>query len=96
VLKAGYSQVFCCLIHPLWASQIRNQMLLLTDLGFLIDRIGRRPLFLSMISLMAAVMVVQTGLIYNVQNKTSIAKSCGAGAAAMLFIFQGAFTIGSC
>lgn len=60
----------------------------------LIDRIGRRPLFLSMISLMAAVMVVQTGLIWNVQNKTSIATSCGAGAAAMLFIFQGAFTVG--
>ena len=35
---------------------------------FLIDRVGRRPLFLSMISLMAAVMVVQTGLIWNVEN----------------------------
>lgn len=63
---------------------------------FLIDRVGRRPLFLSMISLMAAVMVVQTGLIWNVQNKTAIASACGAGAAAMLFIFQGAFTIGEC
>ncbi|CAK4033168.1 related to sugar transporter [Lecanosticta acicola] len=60
----------------------------------LIDRVGRRPLFLSMISLMAVVMVVQTGLIWNVENKTSISKACGAGAAAMLFIFQGAFTIG--
>lgn len=47
-----------------------------------------------MISLMAAVMVVQTGLIYNVQFDTSIAHGCGIGAAAMLFIFQGAFTIG--
>jgi hypothetical protein len=47
-----------------------------------------------MVSLMAMVMIVQTGLIYNVQNRTSIAKGCGAGAAAMLFIFQGAFTIG--
>ena len=64
------------------------------EIGFLIDRVGRRPLLLSMISLMAAVMVVQTGLIYNVQNSTSIAKSCGAAAAAMLFLFQGAFTIG--
>lgn len=64
--------------------------------GFLIDRVGRRPLFLSMISLMAAVMVVQTGLIWNIDNETSIAASCGAGAAAMLFIFQGAFTIGTC
>ena len=61
---------------------------------FLIDRIGRKPLFLSMISLMAAVMVVQTGLIYNVEKKTAIATACGAGGAAMLFIFQGAFTIG--
>ncbi|RDW60651.1 hypothetical protein BP6252_12034 [Coleophoma cylindrospora] len=61
---------------------------------FLIDRIGRRPLLLSMISVMSAVMVVQTGLIYNVQHKTTIATSCGAGAAAMLFIFEGAFTIG--
>nr|POF13478.1 sugar transporter stl1 [Quercus suber] len=60
----------------------------------LIDRIGRRPLFLSMISLMAGVMIVQTGLVWNVQNNTSIAHSCGIGAAAMLFIFQGAFTIG--
>jgi sugar porter (SP) family MFS transporter len=61
---------------------------------FLIDRIGRRPLLLSMITLMSAVMIVQTGLIYNVQNKTSIARGCGIGAAAMLFIFEGAFTIG--
>jgi hypothetical protein len=60
----------------------------------LIDRVGRRPLLLSMISVMAAVMIVQTGLIYNVQNKTSIASSCGIGAAVMLFLFEGAFTIG--
>jgi MFS family permease len=61
---------------------------------FLIDRIGRRPLLLSCISFMSAIMVVQTGLIYNVQNKTSIAKGCGIGAAVMLFLFEGAFTIG--
>lgn len=60
----------------------------------LIDRIGRRPLLLSMISVMSIVMIVQTGLIYNVQNNTSIAKGCGIGAAVMLFIFEGAFTIG--
>ncbi|KAM0180583.1 hypothetical protein ACHAPF_002290 [Botrytis cinerea] len=60
----------------------------------LIDRVGRRPLLLSMISLMSAVMIVQTGLIYNVQNNTSIAKGCGIGAAVMLFIFEGAFTVG--
>ncbi|KAE9963023.1 hypothetical protein BLS_009764 [Venturia inaequalis] len=61
---------------------------------FLIDRIGRRPLLLSMISLMAVVMAVNAGLIHQVQHKTSMAKACGAGAAAMLFLFQGAFTIG--
>jgi hypothetical protein len=76
---------------------------------FLIDRIGRRPLvsssviqasarltfqLLSMISVMAAVMAVQAALIYQVQYKTAIAHTAGIGAAAMLFIFQGAFTIG--
>lgn len=61
---------------------------------FLIDRVGRRPLLLSMISIMAAVMAVQTALIYQVQNNTSIAHVSGIAAAAMLFIFQGAFTIG--
>lgn len=60
----------------------------------LIDRLGRRPLLLSMISLMAAVMAVQAALIYQVQNETSVAHAAGIGAAAMLFIFQGAFTIG--
>lgn len=61
---------------------------------FLIDRIGRRPLLLSMISLMAIVMGVQAGLIYQVQFDTASAKSAGIAAAAMLFIFQGAFTVG--
>ncbi|KAF6802603.1 hexose carrier [Colletotrichum sojae] len=77
---------------------------------FLIDRVGRRPLvsagillngtrtdeeqLLSMISVMAAVMATQAGLIYQVQNETSIAHAAGIGAAVMLFIFQGAFTIG--
>lgn len=60
----------------------------------LIDRIGRRPLLLSMISVMAAVMAVQAALIYQVQFDTSIAKNAGIAAAAMLFVFQGAFTIG--
>lgn len=67
-----------------------------------------------MVSVMAGVMAVQTGLIHQVENKTSIARklkprytsshasipahivsgTAGIGAAAMLFIFQGAFTIG--
>ncbi|KFY31987.1 hypothetical protein V493_00622 [Pseudogymnoascus sp. VKM F-4281 (FW-2241)] len=61
---------------------------------FLIDRIGRRPLLLSMISVMACVMAAQAALIYQVEHATAIATSAGIGAAAMLFIFQGAFTIG--
>jgi hypothetical protein len=49
-----------------------------------------------MISVMAAVMAVQAALIYQVQNATgtAIAHTSGIAAAAMLFIFQGAFTIG--
>ena len=61
---------------------------------YLIDRIGRRPLLLSMIAVMAASMIVQTGLVYQIQFNTSIARSAGAGAAAMLFVFLGAFTVG--
>lgn len=61
---------------------------------FLIDRIGRRPLLLSMISVMAIVMAVQAGLIYQVQYNTASAAGAGIAAAAMLFVFQGAFTIG--
>ncbi|CCT68336.1 related to sugar transporter [Fusarium fujikuroi] len=60
----------------------------------LIDRLGRRPLLLSMISVMAATMAVQAGLIYQVENNTSTAHAAGIAAAAMLFVFQGAFTIG--
>ncbi|KAK8159121.1 sugar transporter STL1 [Phyllosticta citrichinensis] len=61
---------------------------------FLIDRIGRRPLLLSMIFLMATVMAIQCGLIYQVQHKTSIEHAAGIAAATMLFIYQGAFTVG--
>ncbi|RMD42152.1 hypothetical protein DV735_g3016, partial [Chaetothyriales sp. CBS 134920] len=60
----------------------------------LIDRIGRRPLLLSMISVMAAVMAVQAALIYQVENETRSAHAAGIAACAMLFIFEGAFTIG--
>ncbi|KAF4502540.1 Sugar transporter STL1 [Fusarium agapanthi] len=60
----------------------------------LIDRIGRRPLLLSMISVMAETMAVQAGLIYQVENNTATAHAAGIAAAAMLFVFQGAFTIG--
>lgn len=39
-------------------------------------------------------MAVQTGLVYNVDKKTAIQHSCAIAAAIMLFVFQGAFTIG--
>ncbi|KAJ6101781.1 hypothetical protein N7486_004208 [Penicillium sp. IBT 16267x] len=61
---------------------------------FLIDRVGRKPLLLSMISVMGAVMAIQAALIYQVQNKTPIAHEAGIAAAAMLFIYLGAFAIG--
>ncbi|KAK9312691.1 general substrate transporter [Lipomyces starkeyi] len=61
---------------------------------YLIDRIGRRPLILGGISVQAAVMVVQAALIYQVENETSLKHSAAIGAAAMLFVFEGAFTIG--
>ena len=60
----------------------------------LIDRVGRRPLLLSMIALMAAIMAIQAALIYQVQNDTSSARLAGQAAAAMLFVFEGAFTVG--
>ncbi|KAF7125704.1 hypothetical protein CNMCM5793_001997 [Aspergillus hiratsukae] len=61
---------------------------------FLIDRVGRRPLLISMLSLMAAVMAVQAALIYQVQHNTPLAKSAGIGASAMLFAYLGAFAVG--
>ena len=61
---------------------------------FLIDRIGRRPLLISMVSLMAIIFAIMCGLVRQIELKTSIAHSCGAAAAAMLFLYQGAFTIG--
>ena len=60
----------------------------------LIDRIGRRPLLLGSISVMAAAMAVNAALVYQINFQTAIYRSAGIGAAAMLFIFQGAFTIG--
>ncbi|KAK9312692.1 general substrate transporter [Lipomyces starkeyi] len=61
---------------------------------FLIDRLGRRPLILGGIAIQAAVMAVQAALIFQVQNGTAAKDSAAIGAAAMLFIFEGAFTIG--
>ncbi|KAK9239689.1 general substrate transporter [Lipomyces kononenkoae] len=60
----------------------------------LIDRIGRRRLLLSMISVMAAVMAVQSALVRQIEMETRIAHVCGIVAASMLFVFEGAFTIG--
>lgn len=61
---------------------------------FLIDRFGRRPLLIYCVGGMAAVMAVQAALIYQVQNQTSSAYGAGIGGAAMLFLFEGLFTVG--
>jgi hypothetical protein len=49
-----------------------------------------------MISVMAAVMAVQAGLVSVIDNQpgTVLARSAAIGATTMLFVFEGAFTIG--
>ncbi|KAJ9102618.1 hypothetical protein QFC19_004727 [Naganishia cerealis] len=59
---------------------------------FLIDRVGRRPLFLVCISLMACTFAAQAGLIWKVE--TSGSKAAGAAATAVLFLYMGLFTTG--
>ena len=49
---------------------------------------------MSMIALMGAVMAVQAAMIYQVQNNTPMAGKAGIAAAAMLFVYLGAFTVG--
>ena len=39
-------------------------------------------------------MAIQASLVYQVQYKTSISHAAGIAAAVMLFVFEGAFTIG--
>lgn len=60
---------------------------------FLIDRVGRRKLLLPCISGMSMVMIVQAGLISEVQKDASW-KAIGRAATAMLFIFQFLFSLG--
>ncbi|KAK9234704.1 general substrate transporter [Lipomyces kononenkoae] len=60
----------------------------------LIDRAGRKPLILGGILVEGIVMAVQTALIYQIQHRTDIQQSAAVGAAAMLFVFESAFTIG--
>ena len=43
---------------------------------------------------MAIVMAIQAALVYQVQNTTSVAHAAGIAGAVMLFVFEGAFTIG--
>ncbi|KAA6407798.1 MAG: sugar transporter STL1 [Lasallia pustulata] len=62
----------------------------------LIDRVGRRPLFLSTITLMALTMAAQAALVYRVQHPSSpsAAHAASIAACAMLFLFEGLFTVG--
>ncbi|KAI5452308.1 hypothetical protein NCC49_000871 [Naganishia albida] len=59
---------------------------------FLIDRVGRRPLLLVCISLMACTFAAQAGLIWRVETTGSSA--AGAAATAVLFVYMGLFTTG--
>ncbi|KAJ9110739.1 hypothetical protein QFC20_002780 [Naganishia adeliensis] len=59
---------------------------------FLIDRVGRRPLLLVCISLMACTFAAQAGLIWKVE--TSGSRAAGAAATAVLFVYMGLFTTG--
>jgi hypothetical protein len=59
---------------------------------FLIDRVGRRPLLLVCISLMACTFAAQAGLIWKVETTGS--KTAGAAATAVLFLYMGLFTTG--
>lgn len=47
-----------------------------------------------MITLMAVVMGIQAALVYQVQFQTTTAYVAGIAGAVMLFVFEGAFTIG--
>ncbi|KAI9333931.1 putative sugar transporter [Zopfochytrium polystomum] len=64
---------------------------------FLIDSVGRKKLLLSCIAGMAAVMAVQTGLVYKVQqlNDAGLDSAVyGRAASSMLFAFELFFSIG--
>jgi sugar porter (SP) family MFS transporter len=78
-------------------SGILNTWLLIASFipWFLLDRLGRKPLLVGGTFVQMAAMIIQSAMIYQVQNKTSIQKSAGRVAAAMLFIFEAAFTIGN-
>jgi sugar porter (SP) family MFS transporter len=60
---------------------------------FLVDRIGRRPLLLNCISIMALIFVIQTILVSKIQNGTANATETNA-AVAMLFLFDLFFSLG--
>lgn len=59
----------------------------------LIDRVGRRPLFVPCVAAMAVVMAIQAGFTYKVEFGKST-HGAGIGATVMLFLFETFFTIG--
>jgi sugar porter (SP) family MFS transporter len=61
---------------------------------FLIDRLGRIPLIMGGIFVQFASMAMQSFFVYQIDNQTNLKSSSAIGAAIMLFVFEGAFTIG--
>ena len=61
---------------------------------FLIDRFGRKPLLISMISLSAVVMAVQAGMIYQVDPTRRLQKLRGRAPPPCCSSILGAFAVG--
>lgn len=61
---------------------------------FLIDRIGRRPLLIGSVALMACVFAGLTGTVRQVQYDASNSSACGVVATVLAFLYMGLFTTG--
>ena len=82
--------VFHRLIHPMASHRSHRAQTAGKIICKIDEAIGLnlRTQFLSIISLMAAVMAAQAGLVRQVQFNTPSKHAAGSAAAAMLFIFQ--------
>jgi sugar porter (SP) family MFS transporter len=61
---------------------------------FLIDRIGRKPLFLIGTFGQMVAFVISAGMVYKIETDPDNSKNYAIVAAAMLFVFLGSFTFG--